>query len=54
MYFHGRHIELFYQKAKAFQVKYDLLLWVRRVHTIHTLQSPYQKGMLLSSENLSG
>ena len=53
MYFHSRHVELFYQTAKVFQVKYDLRLWVRP-HTIQTLQSPYQKGMLLSNENLPG
>ena len=50
--FHSLHIELFYKKSKVFQVKYDLFLWVRP-HTIQTLQSPYQKGMLLSSANLS-
>ena len=49
MYFHSHHVELFYQKAKVFQVKYDLLLWVRP-HTIQTLQSPYQKEMLQAAK----
>ena len=51
MYLHSCHIEPFYQKVKVFQAKYDLLLMVRP-HITQTLQSPYQKRMRPSNENL--